>query len=226
MAGSLAMFLAGDIHKTGGGDLGLARFLAGDIRKTCGTHQNSTVGGGDLGQEEICGRIFRYIGQREAKASPLLRTACEREREATRMPTWTVTQYHHQTFKLEAIPSVTSCLCQHGRVNQTTPRASSSRQLEAAGPSSSGRLVATEDLSNEKKVHLHPNTDGENTLGSSTILNEEEEEHELRIKYLNGKCARFVEYPANLQYFPLNVAIWELIYERLLKGFVLAYQGS
>ena len=56
------------------------------------------------------------------------------------------------------------------RVTWTTPRASSSGQLEAAGASSSGRLVATEDPSSEKKVHLHPNDDGRNTSGSSGIL--------------------------------------------------------
>ena len=54
-------------------------------------------------------------------------------------------------------------LCQQDsiRVSKVTLRASSSRQLEAAGVSSSGLLVATEDPSNGKKVHLHPNTDGE-----------------------------------------------------------------
>ena len=63
-------------------------------------------------------------------------------------------------------------LCQQysERVTWTTPRASSSGQLEAAGASSSGRLVATEDPSSEKKVHLHPNDDGRNTSGSSAIL--------------------------------------------------------
>ena len=34
----------------------LAMFLAGDIRKTCGTHQNTTLGGGDLGYYRIIHR--------------------------------------------------------------------------------------------------------------------------------------------------------------------------
>ena len=35
------------------------------------------------------------------------------------------------------------------------------RQLEATGTSISARPVATEDVSSETKVHLHPNADGE-----------------------------------------------------------------
>ena len=53
-------------------------------------------------------------------------------------------------------------LCQQDsqRVNMTTTGTSSSRQLETAGASSK-RLVATDELSSEKRVHLHPNIDGE-----------------------------------------------------------------
>ena len=56
-------------------------------------------------------------------------------------------------------------LCQPDseRVVKTTPGALSSGQLEMAGPSSSGRLVATEDASitGETKVHLQSITHGE-----------------------------------------------------------------
>ena len=81
-------------------------------------------------------------------------------------------------------------LCQQdsARVNKTTPRASSSGQLEAAGPSSSGRLVAAEDPSIEKKVHLHPKTHGEKYIRKfddpvRKFEPQNEEEHELTIKY-------------------------------------------
>ena len=47
------------------------------------------------------------------------------------------------------------------RVTRMTPGASSSGQLEAAGASSSGSPVATEDSSSEKKDHTHPCTDGD-----------------------------------------------------------------
>ena len=51
------------------------------------------------------------------------------------------------------------------RVNKKTPGASSSGQLETAGPSSSGRPVAMDDLSSAKKVQFHPQIDGEKYIG-------------------------------------------------------------
>ena len=143
-----------------------------------------------FGQEQICGIIFRYIGQREAKASPLLRTACERERE---------TSDKNADMDCHAVPppdfqaggdSKRDILPLSAWKSQPNDATSSSRQLEAAGLSSSRRLVATEDLSNEKKVHLHPDTDGEKYIRKFDDLakkfepqnEEEEEEHELRIK--------------------------------------------
>ena len=182
----------------------IGNVLAGDIHKTCGTHQNTTVGGGHLDtvgsftgdrwtqltllvnimtqttflhsnlsvsfcccesiifrQEQTCDRIFRYIGEREAK-SQFIAQDCLREKLATKVPTWTITQYFHQNIKLEATPGVkTLCQRDSARLNKTTPRTSSSEQLEVARASSSRRLGAAEDPSIEKKVHLHPNTDGE-----------------------------------------------------------------
>ena len=53
----------------------------------------------------------------------------------------TITQYFHQSIMLEETPNVTACVSQIAK-----------------------------NLSGEKKVHLHPSTDGDNTSGSSTIL--------------------------------------------------------
>ena len=64
----------------------------------------------------------------------------------------------------------TLCLQDFQRVIRTTTGTSSSRQLEAARGSSSGRPVATKDPSSEKKVGLHPNIVGEQYSGSSMIV--------------------------------------------------------
>ena len=62
--------------------------------------------------EYTCWRIFRHIGQREAKASSLLRT---------------ITQYFDQNTKLEATPSVKICVGQILKEpTNTTPGGSSS----------------------------------------------------------------------------------------------------
>ena len=96
---------------------------------------------------------------------------------------WTITQYLGGDSRRENL-----CQQDSARANKTTPRTSSSGQLEAAGASSSGRLVATEDLSNEMNVHLHPNTDGENYIRkfddpAKKFKPQSEEEHELTIKH-------------------------------------------
>ena len=82
-------------------------------------------------------------------------------------------------------------LCQHDseRVNTTASGATSSGQLEAAGVSSSGRLVAAEDPASEQKVHLDPNTDGDQNIRKFDDLAKNfepqtEKEHE----FLQFKC--------------------------------------
>ena len=113
-------------------------------------------------------------------------------------------------------------LCQQdsARVNKTTPRASSSGQLDA-----------TEDPAVENIVHLHPNTAGDKYSKkfhdpAKNFKPQNKEEHEIYNQVLNSFCASVVKYPTNLQSFPLNVAILEQIFERLLMGFVLPYKGS
>ena len=111
---------------------------------------------------------------------------------------------------LETTPSVKNSA---ERVNKTTPRALSFRQLDAPGTSSFRRLAATEDLSSGKKVNLRPNTDGEQYIKkfgdpAKSFKPQSDEEHEFYNRVLDGMCARFGKYPANLQDFKLNVAIW------------------
>ena len=48
----------------------LATFLAGDIRKTCGTHESTTVGGGDLGHNGI-------IHRRQMDTTHALKAICQ-----------------------------------------------------------------------------------------------------------------------------------------------------
>ena len=79
-------------------------------------------------------------------------------------------------------------LCQQdsARVNKTTPRASSSGQLDA-----------TEDPAVENKVHLHPNTAGDKYSKkfddpAKNFKPQNEEEHEIYNQVLNSFCASVV----------------------------------
>ena len=99
------------------------------------------------------------------------------------------------------------------RVTKTTPGASSSRQLGTPRASSCGRPFATEDSSSEKKVHLHPHTDGEQYIKkvddlAKSFKPRSEEEHEIHNQIKNSVCARLGNDPNMLQDFRLNVAIW------------------
>ena len=122
------------------------------------------------------------------------------------MPTWTVTQYLHQNDKLKATPSVKSCV---SRILKKVTR-------WTTGASCSGRPVAREKFSSEKKVHLPPNTDGEKYISkfddyAKKFKPQSEGEDSFYNQVLNSTCARFGEDPNNIQNFPLNVAIWSQV---------------
>ena len=107
-------------------------------------------------------------------------------------------------------------LCQQDseRANKTTP-----------GTSSSGRPVAREDPSSEKKVHIHPNTDGETYIGK--FDHPANKEHDFLQSGMEQYMYKIrLKDPTNLQDFPLSVAMWSRFYERLLMGFILVYKGS
>ena len=168
-----------------------------------------------------CRRIFRYIGL-EAKASSLLWTDCEKIGDKS------ADVDHHAVPPPEyqaGGDSKREDLCQQGsgRVTRATPAGSSSGQVEAAGVPSSGGPVATEkDSSSEKKVHLHPNTDGEKYIRkfddpAKKFKPQSEEEHEFYNQVLDRKCARFGKYPTNLQDFSAQRCDLEPIYERLVS---------
>ena len=101
------------------------------------------------------------------------------------------------------------------RVYQTTPGASSSGQLAAAGASSSGRPVATEDLSSAKKFHLPSNTDGDSSRSGSSMIPQR----------ISGRRARRRTSYQSLR-FPAQRFDLEPVYERLLVGFILAHKVS
>ena len=128
------------------------------------------------------------------------------------MPPWTITQYPHQNIELETSPSVKKCV---SKILKESPERrqehQGSRQLEAVGVSSSGRPVATEDVSSEKKVHLHPNIDGEkiSKFGDpAKNVRPQSEEYEFNRKLLNSICAKFSEDRAYLHNSPFIVATW------------------
>ena len=114
-------------------------------------------------------------------------------------------------------------LCQQDseRANKTTP-----------GTSSSGRPVAREDPSSEKKVHTHPNTDGETYMGkfdhpANKFEPHCEEEHDFLQSFKEHYMYKIrLKDPTNLQDFPLSVAMWSRFYERLLMGFIFGLQRT
>ena len=77
-----------------------------------------------------------------------------REELAIRMPTWTITQNSHLNIKLEATPSVKTCVSNILKEVAKWPEALSSRQLNTPGASSAGRPAATEDLSCGKNIFV------------------------------------------------------------------------
>ena len=129
------------------------------------------------------------------------------------MPTWTVTQHLHQNPRLEATQREDTCA---NKILSETP----GRRLKQQAPCKRKRRTstswwpdATEGLSSEKKFHLQPKTDWEKNIRKFNALVQNsklqsEEEHEFCGSVLESICARFGEYPANLQDFPLNFAIW------------------
>ena len=88
-----------------------------------------------------------------------------------RVPTWTITQFFHQTTKLEATPSVKTCVSNTLKESlgqrQEHPALDNWKRLEHQAP---GDWLLQKILQVKKKVHLHPNDDGRNTSGSSAIL--------------------------------------------------------
>ena len=111
------------------------------------------------------------------------------------------------------------------RVTRTTTGSSSSGQLEAAGASSSARLVATEDPSNtgERKLHLQTTTDGEKYIKkfddpAKNFNPQSEEEHE---SYNQSKMWQR-SYQSSR--FPAQRFDLDPIYDRLFMGFILAYK--
>ena len=160
--------------------------LAGVIHKTCGTHQNTTIGGGHHCTEGSFTRdrwtqltlLAHTITQNNLSVSsavvnPLfygrskhVGESCARSASAKQKPAHCsgrlarkVSDKNADMDHHAALPPTCQAggdsrrgnLCQHERVNKTTPGPSSAGQLEAAGPSSSRRLVAAEDLGLKRK---------------------------------------------------------------------------
>ena len=132
------------------------------------------------------------------------------------MPTRTTTQYLRQNAKLEATPSVKTCVGKilSESVTSTTPGTSSSGQLEAAGASISGRPVATEDSSSGKNHHhLH-------TSRSSTILQENSSRRARRsTRFFFFTIKYWTVYVQDLKSSRFPAQRWDLepIFERLLS---------
>ena len=113
------------------------------------------------------------------KVSSLLRTHCEKNAD---MDYRAVPPPEYQAGG----DSKREDLCQQDsdRVIRTTPGASSSGQLEAAGVSSSRRPVATEEPSTKKNVHLHPDTEWRKYIKkfddpANNLVPQSEEKHEV-----------------------------------------------
>ena len=126
--------------------------LAGDIHKTHGAHQS------------------------EAKVSSLLSNDTEEITDKN------ADLDYHASFSVENQAgggSNLEDLCQQDseKVTRMTPGGSSSRQLEAAGESRSGRLVATEDSSSEVR----------------RSCSQSNEEHEFHNQVSDRMCARCVK---------------------------------
>ena len=140
-----------------------------------------------LRQEQTCWRIFRYIGELEAK-SQFIAQDCSREKLATRMPTWTITQYFHQNIKLEAIPGGKTCVSEI--LQESTERRHEHQapgdwtQLEHQAP---GDWMLQKVLQLKRKcifiqILLETNTSGSSTILQRNFKPQNEEEHELTIK--------------------------------------------
>ena len=140
---------------------------------------------------------------------------------------WTITQYFHQNIKLEATPSVKTYVSKILK-EWTTRRQEHQalvnwKRLEHQAP------VAAEDPSSDKKVHLHPNTDGENYISKfddpanykphsterARISQSSVEQFMCKIGWISHQSSRF----------PAQRCDLESIYERLFMAFILAYQG-
>ena len=141
---------------------------------------------------------------------------------------WTITQYFHQNIKLEATPSVKTCVSKILKEWTT-------RRQEHQAPVNWKRLehqapVAAEDLSSEKKVHLHPNTDGENYISKFDHPANNFKPHSTeRVRISQSSIEQFmckigwISYQSSI--FPAQRCDLESIYERLFMAFTLAYQG-
>ena len=140
---------------------------------------------------------------------------------------WTITQYFHQNIKLEATPSVKTCVSKILKEWTTRRQVHQAlvnwKRLEHQAP------VAAEDPSSEKKVHLHPNTDGENYISKFDDPANFKPQSTERARISQSSIEQFmckigwISYQSSI--FPAQRCDLESIYERLFMAFILAYQG-
>ena len=113
----------------------------------------------------------------------------------------------HRNIKLEATPSVKTC------VSMILKESTRRRQA-----SSSGQLVATGDPSSEQKVHLHPNLDGEKYIRKFDDPAQKKSSRRVgrstnfTIKYWTGPVQDLVKIPPILK--PLRATLRFVAYVR------------
>ena len=123
-------------------------------------------------------------------------------------------QYFHQNTKLVATPSVKTC------VSKILKESPGRRQEHRAADNwmrlehqARGGLVATEDPSSEKKVHLHPSKEKSISGGSSILQRISSRRARRSTTFLQPSIEQFfvqrvVNIPPIFKIFPLNVATW------------------
>ena len=129
------------------------------------------------------------------------------------MRTWTLTQCFHQSIQFDHSKREYRVSARFWMSQRNNARSIKLGATGSDGAASFGRPVAAEDLSSEKKGHLHPSTDGEEYIRkfdhpAKSFKPQTEVELELHNRVSNSICERFGKYSTHFPDFPHSVAIW------------------